>query len=106
MNLEDNKRARAKLVTSLGAGYFVNSAQELSLTQLFPAMQQSFPAPLANSAVTDIDSIRVLIQTLLTPAWGLLSDRLSRKWVLVIGTGLWGGLALVLAHKHISRFRP
>jgi MFS family permease len=94
MNLEGNKSERAKLVTALGAGYFVNSAQELSLPQLFPAMQQSFPTPLANSAVTDIDSIRVLIQTFLTPVWGFLADRYSRKWVLVIGTGLWGGLAI------------
>ncbi|HPO13077.1 MAG TPA: MFS transporter [Candidatus Hydrogenedentes bacterium] len=92
---EAEKNTRAKLLGCLGMGYFVNSAQELSLPQLFPAMQQSFPTPLANSAVTDIDSARVFTQTLLTPLWGLLADRFSRKWVLVIGTGLWGGLGIL-----------
>lgn len=88
------KSERGRMVTILGAGYFVNSAQELSLPQLFPAIQRSFPAPLANSAITDIDSIRILVQTLVTPVWGILADRYSRKWVLVVGTGLWGGLAI------------
>lgn len=92
---EANKNTRAKMLGCLGMGYFVNSAQELSLPQLFPAMQQSFPTPLANSAVTDIDSTRVFVQTLVTPLWGVLADRFSRKWVLVVGTGLWGGLGLV-----------
>lgn len=90
-----DKGKRARMVGALGAGYFVNSAQELSLPQLFPAMQKSFPTALPNSAVTDIDSIRVFVQTLLTPVWGLLADRFSRKWVLVVGTGLWGGLGIL-----------
>jgi MFS family permease len=97
---EEKKSERTKMIAGLGAGYFVNSAQELSLPQLFPAMQKSFTPVLANSAVTDIDSVRVLIQTFLTPVWGFLADRYSRKWVVVVGTGLWGGLAILCGFSH------
>lgn len=98
--MNEVKSKRRQLLAGLGLGYFVNSAQELSLPQLFPVIQKTFSPGLPDSAITTIDSVRVLIQTALTPVWGFLADRYSRKWVLVVGTGLWGGLAIFCGLSH------
>ena len=32
----------------------------------------------------------MIFQTFSGPFWGMLADRFNRKWILVIGTGIWG----------------
>jgi len=55
---------------------------------LFPAIRASLG--LNYSALSIINSIRIIFQTFSGPFWGMLADRYSRKWILVIGTGFWG----------------
>jgi MFS family permease len=86
---------RGRVLSGLGFGYFVNSAQELSIALNFPAIREAFTPVLPLSALAVIDGARVIIQTLLTPLWGMASDRFRRKRVLVIGVGLWGGLTIL-----------
>jgi len=56
---------------------------------------KAFTPALPLSALAIINGWRIIIQTLLTPLWGMAADRFSRKKVLVIGVGLWGGLSIL-----------
>jgi predicted MFS family arabinose efflux permease len=91
----EKSSGKIRNVGSMGLGYLVNSAQEISLPLLFPAIKESFVPALANANLAMIDGVRVIIQTLLSPLWGMASDYYSRKKALVIGTGLWGGLVIL-----------
>ncbi|HUT53877.1 MAG TPA: MFS transporter [bacterium] len=91
----DKTAGKIRNVGSMGLGYLVNSAQEISLPLLFPAIKESFVPALTNANLAVIDGVRVIVQTLLSPLWGMASDYYSRKKVLVIGTGLWGGLTIL-----------
>ena len=82
------KKRRRRILTALGFGFFIDSAEDQALPMLFPAIRTSLG--LDYSALSVINSIRVIIQTMSGPVWGVLADRYSRKWILVIGTGLWG----------------
>ena len=93
--MSEKPAGKARNIGSMGLGYFVNSAQEISLPLLFPAIKNSFVPVLTNSNLAVIDGVRVIIQTMISPLWGMASDLYSRKKVLVIGTGLWGGLTII-----------
>jgi MFS family permease len=79
---------RARLLTALGFGFFIDSAEDVALPMLWPAVRTTLG--LSYSQLSYIDSIRVIFQTFSGPFWGMLADRYNRKWVLVIGTGVWG----------------
>ncbi len=79
---------RARLLTALGFGYFIDSAEDVALPMLWPAVRTALG--LSYAQLGYIDSIRVIFQTFSGPFWGMLADRYNRKWILVIGTGLWG----------------
>jgi MFS family permease len=80
--------SRARILTALGFGYFIDSAEDVALPMLWPAVRTALG--LSYAQLSYIDSIRVIFQTLSGPFWGMLSDRYNRKWILVIGTGVWG----------------
>ena len=82
------KSYRAKLLTALGFGFFIDSAEDVALPMLWPAVRTALG--LSYAQLSYIDSIRVIFQTFSGPFWGMLADRYNRKWVLVIGTGVWG----------------
>ncbi len=84
---------RARILTALGFGFFVDSAEDLALPMLAPAIQTSLNLTYSNLGV--IYAIRTIFQTLSGPFWGMAADRWNRKWILVIGTGLWGVWTLV-----------
>jgi len=84
-----------RIIAALGFGYFVNSAQELSISLNYPTISRSFSPALPLSGLAIINGWRIIIQTLITPLWGMAADRFSRKKVLVAGVGLWGGLAFL-----------
>ena len=90
-----NRSLGRRIIATLGFGYFVNSAQELSISLNFPAIRQLATPALPLSALAMIDGVRIIIQTLLTPFWGMAADRFSRKKVLVAGVGLWGSLTVL-----------
>jgi predicted MFS family arabinose efflux permease len=78
----------ARLLIALGFGFFIDSAEDVALPMLWPAVRSALG--LTYSQLSYIDSIRVIFQTFSGPFWGMLADRYNRKWILVIGTGLWG----------------
>jgi len=92
--MNEKPTGRARNLLSVGFGYLVNTAQELSLPLLFPAIKQSIGG-LTNAHLAVIDGVRVIVQTLLSPLWGMASDFGSRKLTLVIGTGMWGTLVIL-----------
>jgi MFS family permease len=83
-----SRSGRARILAALGFGYFIDSAEDVALPMLWPAVRTALG--LSYSQLSYIDSIRVIFQTLSGPFWGMLADRYNRKWILVIGTGIWG----------------
>lgn len=79
---------RNRILTALGFGFFIDSAEDVALPMLWPAVRTALG--LSYAQLSYIDSIRVIFQTFSGPFWGMLADRYNRKWILVIGTGLWG----------------
>jgi MFS family permease len=82
------KRQKGRILTALGFGFFIDSAEDQALPMLFPAIRDALG--LNYAALSMINSIRIIFQTFSGPFWGMLADRYNRKWILVIGTGLWG----------------
>jgi MFS family permease len=87
-----SKSQKGRILTALGFGFFIDSAEDQALPMLFPAIRDSLG--LNYAALSMINSIRIIFQTFSGPIWGMLADRYSRKWILIIGTGLWGVLTL------------
>ena len=87
-NPSQSKGYRARLLTALGFGFFIDSAEDVALPMLFPAVRTALG--LNYTALSIIDNIRIIFQTFSGPFWGMAADRYKRKWILVIGTGLWG----------------
>jgi MFS family permease len=87
------KNTRGRILTALGFGFFIDSAEDQALPLLFPAIRDSLG--LNYAALSVINSIRIIFQTFSGPIWGVLADRYNRKWILVIGTGVWGTWTLI-----------
>ena len=83
-----DKSQSRRILTALGFGFFIDSAEDQALPMLFPAIRATLG--LNYAALSVINSIRIIFQTFSGPFWGMLADRYNRKWILVIGTGLWG----------------
>lgn len=73
---------------ALAFGNFVDQGESQALPTLFPAVRRALGLDYAALGV--ISGIRNILQPVSAPVWGILADRFSRKWVLVVGTGLWG----------------
>lgn len=86
--MTNTKGLRARSLIALGFGFFIDSAEDLALPMLFPAIRNSLG--LLYSHLGLIDNVRIIFQTFSGPFWGMLADKYNRKWILVIGTGLWG----------------
>ena len=86
--MTNTKGLRARSLIALGFGFFIDSAEDLALPMLFPAIRNSLG--LLYSHLGLIDNVRIIFQTFSGPVWGMLADKYNRKWILVIGTGLWG----------------
>ena len=79
---------RGRLLFALGLGFLIDSAEDLALPMLFPAIRATLG--LSYGAVGVMTGVRVIFQTFSGPFWGMAADRYNRKWVLVIGAGFWG----------------
>ncbi|CRG98807.1 pantothenate transporter, putative [Plasmodium relictum] len=79
--------------------------------QLLPASFRALEADLDlhPSLLGYITLVQTLMLSLFSPIWGFLSDKYSRKWMLVFGTALWGIATIFLANindfPHILFFR-
>jgi len=82
------KRRKTRTLLALAAGYFVDQGESQAMSIFNPVLKSLWS--LTNMNLAWITFIRSLLQALSSPFWGYLSDRYSRKKVLLIGTGLWG----------------
>ncbi len=84
----ETKSGKGKTLFALAFGYFIDRGEEQTISVLFPTLQQMWG--LSYTSLGLIGTIRTILQALFTPMWGFISDRYSRKNVIIFGTGLWG----------------
>jgi len=73
---------------ALSFGYFIDQGEGQAMSVLFPTLQSLWGLSYANLGV--ISTIRNLLQSISSPFWGFISDKISRKTVILFGTGIWG----------------
>lgn len=86
----ETARAKSKWRTlfALALGYFVDQGEGQAMSIFSPVLKTIWGLSYGNLSL--ITFIRSLLQSLSSPFWGFLSDRYSRKKVLIWGTGIWG----------------
>lgn len=82
------KRSRIWTLIALAFGYFIDQGEGQAMSVLFPTIKALWG--LDYTALGTIGTIRNLLQSISSPFWGYASDRLSRKRVIIFGTGIWG----------------
>lgn len=75
-------------VIALSSAALVDSMEGFGYEILWPYMYRSLG--LGMSMLAPVLSVGRFVGTVTTPIWGALADRYSRKWILVLMTGLWG----------------
>jgi MFS family permease len=83
-----NKRQQRRSLLALSFGYFIDQGEGQALSVLFPTLQALWGLTYANLGL--ITTIRNILQAVSSPFWGFVSDKMSRKMVIMFGTGLWG----------------
>jgi len=84
----EKKRERRRTLFALSFGYFIDQGEGQAMSVLFPTLQAIWGLSYGNLGV--ISTIRNLLQSISSPFWGFLSDKVSRKTVILFGTGIWG----------------
>jgi MFS family permease len=82
------KPARWRTLFALAFGYFIDQGEAQTMSVLFPTLQTLWGLSYSNLGL--IGTVRSLLQALSAPFWGFAADRLSRKKVIILGTGVWG----------------
>lgn len=82
------KKQRRRTLFALSFGYFIDQGEGQALSVLFPTLQALWGLSYSNLGV--ISTIRNLLQSISSPFWGFVSDKVSRKMVILFGTGIWG----------------
>lgn len=85
---EEKKRQKRRTLFALSFGYFIDQGEGQALSVLFPTLQAIWGLSYSNLGV--ISTIRNLLQSISSPFWGYISDKISRKSVILFGTGIWG----------------
>ena len=83
-----HKPARWRTLLALAFGYFIDQGEAQSMSVLFPTLQTLWGLSYTDLGL--VGTVRSLLQAVSAPFWGFAADRLSRKKVIVLGTGLWG----------------
>lgn len=105
----DSKRVKKRGTKSnSGDAYFHKSLAVVNVAagldgcdeQLLPASFRALEADLNlhPSLLGYITLVQTLMLSMFSPVWGFLSDKYSRKWMLVFGTALWGVATICLAN--------
>jgi len=85
---DEKKRQRRRTLFALSFGYFIDQGEGQAMSVLFPTLQAIWGLSYSNLGV--ISTIRNLLQSISSPFWGYISDKISRKTVILFGTGIWG----------------
>lgn len=81
-------RDKRRTLFALSFGYFIDQGESQAMSVLFPTLQSLWGLSYSNLGL--ISTIRNLLQSISSPFWGFISDRMSRKKVIIFGTGIWG----------------
>ena len=81
-------KKRWKTLVALAFGYFIDQGEGQAMSVLFPTLQSLWGLSYTNLGT--IATIRNILQAISSPFWGYASDKLSRKKVILFGTGIWG----------------
>ena len=84
----EKKKQRRRTLFALSFGYFIDQGEGQAMSVLFPTLQALWGLSYSNLGV--ISTIRNLLQSISSPFWGYISDKVSRKMVILFGTGIWG----------------
>jgi len=84
----EKKSGRLSTLLALAFGYFIDQGEGQTISVLFPTIQKLWG--LDYTALGLIGTVRSLLQAVSAPFWGFAADKLSRKQVIIFGTGLWG----------------
>lgn len=82
------KKQKRRTLFALSFGYFIDQGEGQAMSVLFPTLQTLWGLSYSNLGV--ISTIRNLLQSISAPFWGFISDKMSRKMVILFGTGIWG----------------
>lgn len=77
-----------RTLVALGFGYLVDQGEGQAMGVLSPILQAVWG--ISYGAIGLMETLRNIAQTISAPLWGYFADRLSRKKVLIFGTGVWG----------------
>ena len=86
---------RKGALASVGLAFFVNNADTQALPTYYTSIGREFAV--ARTALGFITTARSVVQTIMLPIWGYLSDRYSRKKVLTVGILVWGITTILTA---------
>lgn len=87
------KSTRWKTLLALAFGYFIDQGEGQTISVLFPTIQKLWG--LDYGALGLIGTVRSLLQAVSAPLWGYAADKMSRKRVIIFGTGIWGLWTLI-----------
>jgi len=82
------KLRRGRTMVALSFGYFIDQGEAQAMSVLFPTLQALWG--LSYTSLGLVGTIRSFLQAISAPFWGYAADRMRRKTVIVIGTGIWG----------------
>jgi MFS family permease len=85
---EEKKTKRGRTLVALGFGHFIDQGEAQAMSVLLPVIQSVFGVSFAQLGL--MTTLRNILQTVSAPFWGFAADKLSRKKVLIFGTGIWG----------------
>lgn len=84
----EKKKQQRRTLFALSFGYFIDQGEGQAMSVLFATLQSLWGLSYGNLGL--ISTIRNLLQSLSSPFWGFIADKMSRKKVILFGTGIWG----------------
>jgi predicted MFS family arabinose efflux permease len=88
LRMVESTKNTSRFLAGLRIAAFFNTAQEMALVILFPAIRDSLGLNYLSLGI--LDNIRLLLHAAGAPLWKLIVERGNRKWLLAVFAGLWG----------------
>jgi MFS family permease len=86
--VKTKQKRSSQTLFALGLGYLVDQGESQAMGVLSPIIQSLWGVSFGMIGL--METLRTIAQTVSAPLWGYISDRYSRKKVLIFGTGVWG----------------
>ena len=90
----DAGKTKKSAIAALGFAQLGDFGEQQIINSMFPAIRTALGLDIA--ALGTITALKRIVQVVAMPAWGAISDRFSRRGVLIWGTGVWGIWTLLI----------